>query len=140
MDRRLVVHTAAFVGAALLLIWVLITWTSSWNAQRYAGTVLALTGIGGVALARYQLGTSFAVKPEARELVTSGLYSRIRNPIYVFGLVMLVGLALVLQIRAAWIVVAGLAVVQMIRAHREAGVLEAAFGDAYREYRRKTWF
>jgi protein-S-isoprenylcysteine O-methyltransferase Ste14 len=140
MDRRLIVHTAAFVGAALFLIWALITWTSSWNGQRYAGTVLALIGIGGVALARYQLGKSFAVRPEARELVTSGLYSRIRNPIYVFGLVMLVGLALVLQIGAAWIVVAALAVVQMIRAHREAGVLEAAFGDSYREYRCKTWF
>jgi protein-S-isoprenylcysteine O-methyltransferase Ste14 len=29
---------------------------------------------------------------------------------------------------------------QIWRARREAQVLEAAFGDAYREYRRKTWF
>jgi protein-S-isoprenylcysteine O-methyltransferase Ste14 len=29
---------------------------------------------------------------------------------------------------------------QVIRARREAHVLEEAFGDAYREYRRKTWF
>jgi protein-S-isoprenylcysteine O-methyltransferase Ste14 len=29
---------------------------------------------------------------------------------------------------------------QTIRARREAQVLEAAFGDAYREYRRHTWF
>jgi len=29
---------------------------------------------------------------------------------------------------------------QTIRARREARVLEAAFGDEYREYRRKTWF
>jgi protein-S-isoprenylcysteine O-methyltransferase Ste14 len=31
-------------------------------------------------------------------------------------------------------------VVQMLRARREARVLEAAFGDAYRDYRRQTWF
>jgi protein-S-isoprenylcysteine O-methyltransferase Ste14 len=31
-------------------------------------------------------------------------------------------------------------VIQIIRAHREARVLEAAFGDTYRDYRSKTWF
>ena len=29
---------------------------------------------------------------------------------------------------------------QIIRARREAAVLEAKFGDAYREYRKQTWF
>jgi len=29
---------------------------------------------------------------------------------------------------------------QTVRARREARVLEATFGDAYREYRRTTWF
>jgi protein-S-isoprenylcysteine O-methyltransferase Ste14 len=29
---------------------------------------------------------------------------------------------------------------QTLRARREAQVLEAAFGDCYRDYRRKTWF
>jgi protein-S-isoprenylcysteine O-methyltransferase Ste14 len=39
-----------------------------------------------------------------------------------------------------WIVLAVMIVVQVIRARREAQVLEAAFGDAYRQYRSKTWF
>jgi protein-S-isoprenylcysteine O-methyltransferase Ste14 len=30
--------------------------------------------------------------------------------------------------------------VQIIRARREAAVLEAKFGDEYREYRKRTWF
>jgi protein-S-isoprenylcysteine O-methyltransferase Ste14 len=29
---------------------------------------------------------------------------------------------------------------QIVRARQEARVLEATFGDAYREYRRRTWF
>ena len=29
---------------------------------------------------------------------------------------------------------------QIMRARREAAVLEATFGDAYREYRKRTWF
>jgi protein-S-isoprenylcysteine O-methyltransferase Ste14 len=33
-----------------------------------------------------------------------------------------------------------MAVIQTLRARREERVLEAAFGDTYLEYRRKTWF
>jgi len=29
---------------------------------------------------------------------------------------------------------------QILRARREAAVLEEKFGDAYREYRKQTWF
>ena len=30
--------------------------------------------------------------------------------------------------------------VQVLRARREAAVLEARFGDTYRDYRKRTWF
>jgi len=41
---------------------------------------------------------------------------------------------------ALWLVVPAIIVMQTLRARREARVLEAAFGNAYRDYRRKTWF
>ena len=59
---------------------------------------------------------------------------------YVFGVVMFTGLVLVLQQPVLWIVLVIMVIGQAIRVRREARVLEAAFGDAYREYRRKTWF
>jgi protein-S-isoprenylcysteine O-methyltransferase Ste14 len=132
--------TAAQLLAVGVLVCGLFVWPGPWNAQRYIGTALVATGIGGIVVARYQLGKSFSIKPEAHVLVTSGVYSKIRNPIYVFGTVMISGLVIVLQRRALWIFVAVLIVGQTIRARREARVLEAAFGDSYREYRRKTWF
>jgi protein-S-isoprenylcysteine O-methyltransferase Ste14 len=91
-------------------------------------------------MARYQLGKSFSITAQARQLVTSGIYSKIRNPIYGFGAVMITGVILVVQKPALWIVLFVVVIGQTIRARREARVLEAAFGDAYREYRRKTWF
>ena len=138
--RRFRLLTVFQVAALGVMIWLLATYKSPWNMQRYIGTVLAAVGFSFIVVARVQLGKSFSIRPEAHELVTTGLYSRIRNPIYVFGAVMLTGVFLVLQRRELWIILLVLLAGQVIRARREARVLETAFGDAYREYRRKTWF
>jgi len=138
--RRFYVFTALQIVSVGILLGLLATWQTPWNAQRYIGTVLAVVGVSFIGLARYQLGKSFSIKAEAHALVTTGLYSKIRNPIYVFGLVMLIGLILVLQKPALWIVLVVVAIGQTVRARQEARALEAAFGEQYREYRRKTWF
>ncbi|MBZ5679951.1 MAG: isoprenylcysteine carboxylmethyltransferase family protein [Acidobacteriia bacterium] len=134
------VFTAVQVVAVLILLWLLATWKAPWDVQRYVGTLLVVVGVFCIGVARYQLGRSFSIKPEAKQLVTHGLYSKIRNPIYVFGVVMILGFILVMRKPVLWIILVVVIVGQMIRARREARVLEAAFGDAYREYRRKTWF
>ena len=139
-NRHIYVFTALQFLGVCALVWLLVTWKTPWNTMRYIGTTLAVVGVTLVGVARFQLGKSFAVKAEAHELVTRGLYSKIRNPIYVFGVVMLVGLILVVQTPVLWIVLVIMVIGQVIRARREARVLETAFGDAYREYRRKTWF
>jgi protein-S-isoprenylcysteine O-methyltransferase Ste14 len=86
------------------------------------------------------LGRSFAIKPEARQLVTRGLYSKIRNPIYVFGALLISGVVLLLHRPRLWLLVIAVVIMQIVRAHQEARILETAFGESYREYRRKTWF
>jgi protein-S-isoprenylcysteine O-methyltransferase Ste14 len=122
------------------LLWFVFTLHQPWDWQRELGTALLLLGIVGIALARFQLGRSFSIRPEAHQLVTNGIYSKIRNPIYVFGTIAISGFVLIIHKPAAWLLVIAVIVLQTIRAHREARVLEAAFGDAYREYRRQTWF
>jgi protein-S-isoprenylcysteine O-methyltransferase Ste14 len=121
------------------LLWFIFTRPTGWDLQRGIGTALLFIGILGIAIARYQLGRSFAVRAEAHQLVTRGIYSKIRNPIYVFGTVMIAGFVLIIHKPVGWLFVLAVVILQIGRAHREARVLEAAFGDAYREYRRKTW-
>lgn len=137
---KLFVFTLAQIVALGILIWVLFHWNGQWDLSRYIGTVLVIVGISFIGLARYQLGRSFSIRAEAHHLVTTGLYSKVRNPIYVFGMVLWVGVILVFHQPRLWAVLVVLVIMQTIRARREAKVLEAAFGDAYREYRRKTWF
>jgi protein-S-isoprenylcysteine O-methyltransferase Ste14 len=91
-------------------------------------------------VARLQLGRSFSVRPEARELITSGLYSRFRHPIYLFGTAAFMFVLLALQGWDALPICALLVVVQVVRARREERVLAAAFGADYAAYRAATWF
>ena len=111
-----------------------------WTALRLTGALLCLLSFLLISVARYQLGRAFSVQAQARNLVTSGLYARLRNPIYVFAEMFLLGLALYLS---TWwpLVVAIVAIpIQIARARKEAAVLEAAFGEDYRSYRARTWF
>jgi protein-S-isoprenylcysteine O-methyltransferase Ste14 len=128
------------VIAGILLLTIAFFAPGPWNWERGVGIALMVVGLLGIGTARFQLGTSFSVTAQARHLVTHGIYSKIRNPIYVFGALLFAGFILVLHRPFLWLLFVVMIVVQIIRAHREAQVLEAAFGDEYREYRRKTWF
>ena len=91
-------------------------------------------------VARRQLGVAFSVRPEARQLVTTGFYATLRHPIYVFGTMAFLLVLLALQGWQALVIWAILIPVQVIRARREERVLAEAFGAEYGMYRSYTWF
>ncbi len=112
----------------------------AWPATRVAGACLLLASFAWIAIARVQLGRAFSVTAQARQLVTTGLYKRIRNPIYFASPFVLLGIALVIE---RWLPLLMLIVIiplQVVRARREEAVLRAAFGADYDEYRSRTWF
>lgn len=111
-----------------------------WPVMRVAGACLMVIGFALWSLARIQLGSSFSVAAKASVLVTHGLYSRIRNPIYVFGTMLIAGLCLFYEQPLYLLILVALVPMQIIRARKESAVLEAAFGEPYREYKRHTWF
>ena len=86
-------------------------------------------------VARWQLGGSFSVTPQARQLVTRGLYSNIRHPIYVFGTLAFLFVVLALQGWPALIVWVVVILIQVVRVRREERVLAETFGAEYMAYR-----
>jgi protein-S-isoprenylcysteine O-methyltransferase Ste14 len=126
--------------SAVAMVYILRATSADHRPARWIGLGIALIGLAGVFLARYTLGRSFSVMAKARALVTTGIYSRIRNPIYVSGEILLIGVAIMLGRPLLLLLVAVIIPMQIWRARKEARVLEEKFGDEYREYRRRTWF
>lgn len=111
-----------------------------WPPLRIAGASIALAALILILVARFQLGRAFSIRAKATRLVTTGLYARLRNPIYVFGCFFFLGVAMFIPFWPLLLVLILLIPVQIARARREAAILEAAFGEEYRRYRRQTWF
>lgn len=108
------------------------------RALRLAGMGIALAGIAGTALAQLQMGTSWRVgvdTDERTELVTTGIFTRVRNPIFTAMAITAAGLALVV---ANVVAVAGFAALLValqvqVRAVEEP-YLHDVHGDAYEHY------
>jgi protein-S-isoprenylcysteine O-methyltransferase Ste14 len=126
------------VGAFLVLLTLALRFgsrTGSW----FAGLGLAAVCFPLWIIARLQLGSAFSVRPEAGRLVTKGLYSKFRHPIYLFGSVAYFGAFLALQIWPILLVWLALLPLEILRARRESRLLRASFGERYEQYRRGTW-
>jgi protein-S-isoprenylcysteine O-methyltransferase Ste14 len=137
MKTNILTLVLALLGLSLLGIHYS---SSPWTATRVAGVVIGLPSLALLVLARIQLGSSFSVRAKAQSLVTHGLYSRIRNPIYLFGCLVVVGVLLYInRPRALWLLVA-LIPLQIYRARQEEKVLETKFGAEYQQYKSCTWF
>ena len=106
----------------------------------YAGLGLTALAMPFWILARLQLGRSFSVTAQARQLVTHGLYSKLRNPIYFFGGLAYFGALAALKVWPLVLAWLALTLIQILRIRREEKVLAEAFGAEYEAYRAKTWF
>ena len=110
------------------------------NAMQMFGLGLAIVAFTLWVIARVQLDRSFSLRPEAKELVTHGFYSKIRHPIYVFSTLGVFGLALGINRPYFWIIFISVLLLQIWRAGKEEIVLKAAFGQKYLDYKKQTWF
>jgi protein-S-isoprenylcysteine O-methyltransferase Ste14 len=137
MKLNIVTLALVVIGAPFFVLYF---WGPPWTATRIAGVGIGIPCFLLLALARVQLGRAFSVQAKANTLVTTGLYSRIRNPIYIFGGVAIAGF--MLWANQPWLLLLFVIVIpmQIWRSREEARVLTEKFGAEYLEYKKKTWF
>src|ERR1700683_466859 len=111
----------------------------AWTPRRIAGLTILAPSLALLVVASLQRGEPFAIQAKAQKLVTHGLYSKTRNPIYVFGGLAIAGFFLFWN---PWWLFAFVVLIpmQVIRARKEQAVLAATFGEEYERYKQKTWF
>jgi len=111
-----------------------------WTPAHIIGISIAVPAFLLLIVARLQLGGAFSVQAKATTLVTTGLYARIRNPIYVFGALFIAGI--IIWFGRPWLLLIFVVLIpmQILRSRKEAKVLEEKFGPAYVAWKQKTWF
>lgn len=134
---------AAAIALGLLLDWLmpayLLDVMLSWGTRILLGVELIAAG-GALIIAGQRAfraaGTRVEPWKPSTAIVTGGIFAWLRNPMYVGGTAVLLGLAILLA--SDWMVV--MTVVMALTLHfgvvlREERYLEAKFGEPYRRYR-----
>lgn len=122
----------------LVLIYIAFTWQGTLSET--IGVLITLTSLPFWIWARRDLGTSFSVLPEAHQLVTHGLYTKIQNPMYFFGILAILGLIIAMNHTLLYLLLIPILTLQFLRAKKERVVLMNRFGQEYLDYQKKTWF
>ncbi|OGK09294.1 hypothetical protein A2767_03600 [Candidatus Roizmanbacteria bacterium RIFCSPHIGHO2_01_FULL_35_10] len=113
--------------------------TKQWDNLHFIGLFIIIASLPFWLLAREQLGKYFTVKPKATGLVTTGLYSKFRNPIYLFSSITVFGAILPSRSLIQYSLFFILLLVQFVRIKKEEQVLEKKFGRKYSKYKSRTF-
>jgi protein-S-isoprenylcysteine O-methyltransferase Ste14 len=128
---------SALVGTFLVYAVVLFPRRELSVGGEIAATALILLGTALAAYALTQLGRSFSVMAEARQLVTSGVYRIVRHPLYVAEEIAVIGLVIQFLSYQTLLLVAVHAGFQLRRMRNEEAILVSTFPE-YGDYKEKT--
>jgi len=110
-------------------------------ALRWVAAVLAVMSLAATVKCWIRMGTDWRmdVSPERRnELITDGLYARIRHPIYAFSMLLMLCTLAIVPTPPVLVIAATHVVLMNIKARNEERYLAAIHGDAYVAYTRKS--
>ena len=142
------------MGLILFIILIpLVMWKLSGDVDPGTGRVVTLVVLGviGIALSIWSIvymkvvgkgnpmdAFNHEVAPRTSELMTGGPYKICRNPMLLGVFIFYIGLVIFLWSWQSLVIFIAYVAIMMVQVSREEKRLEEDFGDAYREYKKKT--
>lgn len=118
--------------------WSAVAIPCSW---RWAGLGLGVVGLVALVEVHRQLGrfwSAYLELQEGHQLITTGVYRRIRHPMYTVLFLLLFATAIVSANWLFMVLCAGRMLMFFERMRREEAMLIGQFGDDYRRYQQRT--
>lgn len=122
------------------IYFLLVLQQTTLQSHHIIGIIIVILAFHLWITARIQLGNSFTIGAHAKELVTVGLYSKLRHPVYYFSILAVIGIAIFSWSIYMTIPVIFLIVIEIIRIRQEEQILKKTFGKKYINYKQTTWF
>lgn len=116
------------------------------SSTKIIALILIITGYTLMLAARFQLKDKFSITPRAKGLVTTGLYSIFRHPVYLFSSLSAIGIGIyllevfdnnLLKILDCLFSVFYISM-QLNRAKKEELKMTKKFGQSYLDYKKRT--
>jgi protein-S-isoprenylcysteine O-methyltransferase Ste14 len=129
-----------FLYLALSILLFIVTWPDNTEIRHIAGVLATIVAFILWLTARVQLGNAFSLAPKSSFIVTTGLYSRLRHPVYYFSILAVIGLSVYIWEWPMIIIVFALIALEVFRIKKEEVLLTSQFGGKYLDYKNTTWF
>lgn len=125
--------------ALLALIYFVTFWPETLQWRHVLAVIITMLSFVLWIVARIQLGDSFTIAPKAKKLVKTGLYSKLRHPVYYFSISTVFGLYLFRHSLAFLAALILLTLLELYRRRLEEQKLLKVFGEEYKKYMESTW-
>ena len=115
---------------------------ADWPALGWAGVALCLAGSVIRVVGLWSLGKQFSghvTLQENHHLVQSGIYGRVRHPMYLGAIIVMAGVPLVFRSWLVFPIVIWNLIFVLLRMGQEERLLGEHFGSEFESYRRRTW-
>ena len=126
------------VGTIISVALFIFYWDNNFN--KFLSLFVTIPGLIIWWSATITLGKSFSFVPKAVDLIQTGIYSKIRHPIYLGFSITATGWAILTQSILLILLAVGIVLSSVIRASLEEKKLIKTFGEKYIIYKKRTWF
>ena len=121
-------------------VFFILSWPPQPQGHHYFGVIITAISFILWITSRIQLGNAFSLVPKSKYLVKTGIYSKLRHPVYYFSITAIIGISV--YIWQPWVLIplALLLILEVVRIQKEEALLKHTFGKEYTTYKQNSWF